>query len=295
MLAGAPDTYAWDPEPTTGPQACVLGHLVLASHCDNGAMGKLDKFFDWLILRQMGRIPGATVAATMLLLYPGVALVLPLGLGWSTSWFVDANLTGAIFAAAVGMGWLILQVRARDRLHLLEWTSDLRLLDAAEFEWLVGEVFRREGWTVDETGSQDAPDGNIDLRLRKGGESRIVQCKRWTSWQVGVDEIRAFAGTLAREQLPMNAGVFVTLSSFTCQARDEALTLALGLVEGPDLVARLEKVRQVEPCPKCAAPMLLARSTQGWWFRCPRYPDCDGKRDLSPDVARAVELLTRQA
>ena len=258
-------------------------------------MAKLDRFLDWLFLEHLAKMPGAIVAVTVLLLYPGVALVLPISLGWSGGWFVDANLAGAIFAACVGLGWLALQVEARDRLHLLEWTSDLRLLNAAEFEWLVGELFRREGWTVDETGSQDAPDGNIDLSLRKGTESRIVQCKRWIAWEVGVDEVRAFAGTLARERLPMNAGVFVTLSSFTGQARDEALTLGLSLVEGPDLVARIEKVRQTEPCPKCDAPMLLDRSTKGWWFRCPRYPECDGKHDLSPDVGRAVELLTRQA
>jgi hypothetical protein len=258
-------------------------------------MAKLDKFLDWLFLERIAKMPGVAVGSIMVVFYPGVALVLPSSLGWSGWWFVAANVMGVSFAGCVGMGWLILQVQARNRSHLLEWTSDLRLLNAAEFEWLVGELFRREGWTVDETGSQDGPDGNIDLRLRKGGESRIVQCKRWTAWQVGVDEVRAFAGTLAREQLPTNAGVFVTLSSFTGQARDEALALSLSLVEGPDLVARIEKVRRTEPCPKCAAPMLVDRSTQGWWFRCPRYPDCKGKRDLSSNVARAVELLTRQA
>jgi hypothetical protein len=258
-------------------------------------MAKLDGFLDRLLMERVATMPGAIVATILLILYPGVALVLPLSLGWSGWWFVDANVVGATFAACVGLGWLVLQVQARDRTHLLEWTSDLRLLSAAEFEWLVGELFRREGWTVEETGSQDGPDGNIDLRLRKGGESRIVQCKRWTSWQVGVTDVRAFVGTLAREKLPTNAGVFVTLSSFTGQARDEALASDLSLIEGPDLVARIEKVRRTEPCPKCTAPMLLDRSTQGWWFRCPRYPDCDGKRNLSPNLARAVELLTLQA
>lgn len=259
-----------------------------------GSVHKLDRFLDWLFPEHVGKMPGAVVAAVVVILYPGIALVLPLCLGWSGWWFVDANLAGAIFAACAGMGWLALQVQARDRAHLLEWTSDLRLLSAAEFEWLVGELLRREGWNVEETGRQDGPDGNIDLRAKRGIESRIVQCKRWTSWQVGVDEVRAFAGTLAREQMPTSAGVYVTLSSFTGQARDEALKLGLSLVEGPDLVARIEKVRRSEPCPKCDSPMLLDRSTQGWWFRCPRYPDCDGKRDLSADVARAVELLTRQ-
>ena len=90
-------------------------------------------------------MPGAVIAAVVVILYPGIALVLPLSLGWSGWWFMDANIAGATFAACVGMGWLVLQVQARDRVHLLEWTSDLRLLSAAEFEWLVGELLRREG------------------------------------------------------------------------------------------------------------------------------------------------------
>jgi hypothetical protein len=47
----------------------------------------------------------------------------------------------------------------------MEWTSDLRSLSAEEFEWLVGEFFRREEWDVRETGRQDGPDGNVDLEL----------------------------------------------------------------------------------------------------------------------------------
>src|SRR5664280_1503639 len=157
-------------------------------------MAKFVEFIESLILEHVVKAPGVLVAATMVVFYPGVALVLPMSLGWTGWWFVDANLTGATIAGFVGLGWLVLQVQARDRAHLLEWSSDLRLLNAAEFEWLVGELFRREGWTVDETGSQEGRDGNIDLRLRKGGVSRLVQCKRWTAWQVGVDDIRAFAG-----------------------------------------------------------------------------------------------------
>ena len=59
----------------------------------------------------------------------------------------------------------------------------------------MGEIFRREGYEV-ETGSQEHPDGNIDLVITKGAKRTVVQCKRWQSWDVGVDEIRKFAGTL---------------------------------------------------------------------------------------------------
>lgn len=67
--------------------------------------------------------------------------------------------------------------------HLVEWTTDIRLLDSTEFEWLVGELYRREGWAVDHVGRSDGPDGNIDLVLTRGRERRIVQCKRVVSSQ----------------------------------------------------------------------------------------------------------------
>ena len=160
------------------------------------------------------------------------------------------------------------QVQARDRRHLVEWTTDLRLLDAAVFEWLVGEVFRRDGWRIEETGRQDGPDGNVDLRITKAGSTSIVQCKRWASYLIGVDAIRVFAGTLMREGLSGSSGIFVTLSDFTEQARAEARRIGLTLIDKYDLYARFETVRGAEPCPTCGAPMLLDRSTRGWWFRC---------------------------
>ena len=164
------------------------------------------------------------------------------------------------------LGWLLVQVEARDRRHLVEWTSNLRLLTAGEFEWLVGEMFRREGWKVCETGRQDESDGNIDLELTRGARRMIVQCKRWQSWLVGVDDIRGFAGTLMREGLPGSSGIFVTMSDFSEQARTEAEATGITLIDRPNLYSRVEKARRVEPCPACQAPMVLGQSARGWWF-----------------------------
>lgn len=248
---------------------------------------------DRLFIRLVTRLRGRVIAAIALFLYAGVGLALPLSLGWSTPWLVDANVTGTVLAGSVILGWFGVQIEAQNRRHLVEWTTDLRRLDAAEFEWLVGEVFRREGWRVEETGRQDGPDGNIDLRLTRDGETRIAQCKRWTSWLVGVEDVRAFGGTLLREGLSGSAGVFVTLSGFTPQAREEAKRTGLALIDNVDLYARVEKVRRAEPCPKCQAPMVLDRSPRGWWFRCVAS-GCTGKRDLGKDPALAVELLTQR-
>jgi hypothetical protein len=208
------------------------------------------------------------------------------------NWLIAANVFGTFAAAGLSLTWFALQVEASHRRHLVEWTTDLRLLDSSEFEWLVGELFRREGWSVTEAGRADGPDGNIDLVLTKGRSSRaIVQCKRWQSWTVGVDDVRAFAGTLMREKLPGEAGVFVTLSQFGEQARAEAERVGMTLIDSRGLYERVERARRPEACAVCGSAMLLDRSAYGWWFRCIR-PRCPGKRDLGGDPARAVDLLT---
>jgi hypothetical protein len=125
-------------------------------------------------------------------------------------------------------------------------------------------------------------------------ERRIVQCKRWQSWPVGVNDVRGFAGTLMREALPGSGGIFVTLSEFTDQARTEADSVRMTLIDGRDLYDRIKTARRSEPCPTCGAPMMLDRSSVGWWLRCV-VPGCRGKRDLSDNAGRAVELLTRAA
>jgi Restriction endonuclease len=255
-------------------------------------MSKSDDLLERVVLGFVTRVPGRVVATVALLFYPGVGVILPLSLYWSVIPFVGANVLGAVYGAVVSMGWLVVQVKARDRRHLLEWTTTLRLLNAEEFEWLVGELFRREGWEVGESGHRDSPDGNIDLHLRRAGEHKIVQCKRWGSWLVGVDEIRGFAGTLLREKLAGSAGIFVTLSDFTEQARSEARIVGMTLVDNRGLNHRMERARRTEPCPVCHAPMVFDRSARGWWLRCVA-PGCSGKRDLGGDPGRAVDFLTR--
>jgi hypothetical protein len=234
---------------------------------------------------------GYAVAALVLFFYAGVGLALPLALGLSALGIVIANFFGTMLAGLAILGWLGAQLEAAHRHHLVEWTTDLRLLTSEEFEWLVGEVFHREGWDVKETGRQDSADGNIDLELTRGGKRMIVQCKRWESWNVPVEEVREFAGTLMREALPASAGIFVTLSNFTRQARGEAEKIGITLIDNRDLHDRIDKVRRPELCPICQKPMVFDRSPYGWWFHC--VAGCPGKRDLGKNAGRAVEFLTQ--
>jgi restriction system protein len=247
---------------------------------------------DRLLLGVVTRVPGWAVVFMCLVFYPGIGLGLPLALNWSIANLIAANFAGVTLAAIIVVGWLLVRVEARDRRHLIEWTTNIRLLNSEEFEWVVGEVFRREGWKVRETGRQDGPDGNIDLELTKGSDRRIVQCKRWQSWEVGIDQVRAFAGTLLREKLAGKQGMYVTLSNFTTQARDEAKKTGITIIDGQGLYARVERSRRTEPCPDCGNAMVLDRSHRGWWLRCVAG-NCSGKRDLGNEPGRAVELLTQ--
>lgn len=247
---------------------------------------RTERLLRWIVMH----VPPRGIALLSGLLYFGVGLALPLGFHMPLLWVVAFNFMGTTFAVVVLLFWFIVQLEARDRRNLLEWTSDLRLLDAREFEFFVGEVLRREGWAVKEHGRQEGPDGNIDLELRRGTERRIVQAKRWQSWLVGVDEVRAFAGTLVREGLPGQAGVFITLSDFTSQAVAEAKTIGIELVDGTDLYARAENVRRPVICDRCHGRMILDRSVHGWWYRC-LTSGCSGKRDLGADPVRALALL----
>jgi restriction system protein len=236
--------------------------------------------------------------------YLTAGLALPLLTGAPVPLLIGCNVAGATLGWAITLAWLSPRVEARIRRQLLEQTTNLRLVSAQEFEWLVGELLRREGWDVEETGRHGQADGNVDLRIRRGDRQLLVQCKRWDSRQLGVDEVRKLAGTLLREGLPGNSGVLVTSSTFTAAAIAEAAKVGIELVDNGALILRLEAVGGGELvqrashtdapylCPICATPMVLDHSPHGWWVHCPRYRDgCQGKHDLDPDPRRALELL----
>lgn len=87
------------------------------------------------------------------------------------SWFALA--AGLIGAA---MSWSGHQQRRR-LLDAQQGLDSIAALGWRHFEQLVGEAFRRQGYTVEETGLGGA-DGGIDLILRKNGRRVLVQCKQ---------------------------------------------------------------------------------------------------------------------
>ena len=194
----------------------------------------------------------------------------------------------------------VTQGRSAETLDSMTWR---------EFEVLVGEAFRLQGWQVVETGGGGA-DGGVDLVLRRDGETHLVQCKQWKAFKVGVQVVRELYGVMATRGAA--GGFVVTSGRFT----DEAVAFASGrnvrLVDGPELfglirqaqAARAGKtsaaraqpaapaatapvpVSTVPGCPVCSKPMVLRLARSGAnagnaFWGCTGYPACKGTRTAS--------------
>lgn len=169
-----------------------------------------------------------------------------------------------------------------------------------QFEQLTGEAFRRQGFTVTETGG-NGPDGGIDLILHKDGEKYLVQCKQWRSLKVGVAVIREFFGVMVAQGAV--GGFVVTSGAFTAEAKAFASGRNIRLVENSELnkwvssfsgsslpsnapVCIEQSVFQsvaAPSCPICNSLMRRrtakrgARSGSEFWG-CMQYPKCRGTR-----------------
>lgn len=101
-----------------------------------------------------------------------------------------------------------------------------------EFELLVGEALRRQGFSVQEAGGA-GPDGGVDLVARKDGEKYLVQCKQWRAMQVGVSVVRELYGVMAAEGAV--GGFVITSGRFTNPAKEFASGRNVQLVDGTRL------------------------------------------------------------
>lgn len=159
-----------------------------------------------------------------------------------------------------------------------------------QFERLVGEGFRQQGFAVTERG-QRGPDGGVDLELRRAGETFLVQCKQWRAQRVGVEIVRELYGVMAAEGA--TGGYVVTSGRFTSEAMAFAEGRNIRLVDGERLMRQFNPARASGPapapapatpaCPVCSKPMLRRTAKRGGsagssFWGCSAYPGCRGTR-----------------
>ncbi len=201
----------------------------------------------------------------------------------------------------LGMCWvaaLISYMDSRRRSQLLDTQTNLNSLSAIdwrEFEMLVGEAFRRQGYNVQETGLGGA-DGGVDLILRKDSAMTLVQCKQWRTKLVDVRVVREMYGLLGHHHA--DAVKIVAIGSYTDAAEQFVQGKPIELIHGSALldmvresqrttaskhkpVKNTEAFSGFEPiCPACGrsmVPRANRRSGKTFWG-CSGYPACRSTR-----------------
>jgi restriction system protein len=178
-----------------------------------------------------------------------------------------------------------------------------------QFEMLIGEIFRRQDYTV-ELSSAMSTDGAIDVTLRRDCEMILVQCKHWKMPRVTERELREFYAAMTASGAPR--GVLVTTGEFTPGAQTFAEGKGIELMDGGALVESLALVakpgenllrvsswldqfvahaRIFDPeCPVCHGTMTIrhSRANGAASWCCRSYPRCPGRREPRLDLLPAV-------
>jgi len=128
--------------------------------------------------------------------------------------------------------------RKRELFERQKNLPDISALKWREFEEVIGEAYKKQGYQVEERGG-NKPDGGIDLILRKRDETVLVQCKHWEAEQVGVKIVRELYGVVAAEGA--TKGIVVTTGYFTRDAEIFAHRKPLLLIRGNELSRLIEE------------------------------------------------------
>lgn len=180
----------------------------------------------------------------------------------------------------------------------------IRDLSWREFEVMVGEAFRLQGYAVQETAA--GADGGVDLELRMDGHLHLVQCKHWKTNAVGVKVIRELFGVM--NSRGADAGYVITSGYFTNEAKEFAKKNRVDLIDGELLAELFRGLRRPVPvdviadndrpsetvsvsdrprtadqrCPRCG-DIMTPRFRKGGgnvFLGCTRFPSCRGTRQL---------------
>lgn len=216
---------------------------------------------------------------------PSIEFQRPIGKAIAMAFPTLAPIVGALFLVGAVLS-AFNTLRKRRLFDRQDGVQTLRAASWREFEELVGEAYRRQGYRVTETGGRGT-DGGVDLVLKRGGETLLVQCKHWKMDKVGVKVIRELYGVVAAEGA--TGGIVISSGSFTQEARDFVSGKAIELLDGAELLRLVGEVQgaprpgvktlEENPCPLCGAAMVLRTVKKGpnageQFWGCSSYPKC---------------------
>ena len=117
----------------------------------------------------------------------------------------------------------------------------VREMRRANFDLLVAEGFRVQGFSVTEVGRTDAPE-QPDLALAKGGKKFCVQSRHWQDIVIGAAAVQELERVIALRWA--DGGFLVTAGGVIADAAALASARNIQLIHGPKLLAMLEKAKE---------------------------------------------------
>jgi restriction system protein len=205
-----------------------------------------------------------------------------------------ASLARWVITPALLVGAFVSWRKGRHRFELISAaTVDptvIERLSWQDFERLIGQAYREQGYSITELGGQ-GPDGGVDLILVREGRETLVQCKQWRENRVGVRTIRELHGIMAQRHA--SAGIVVTLGGYTAEAKAFAEKCGILLLDRKALTALLRNVASLNSdlqptlhspttaraCPRCGSTLIRRTARRGpntgrAFLGCSRYPAC---------------------
>lgn len=128
------------------------------------------------------------------------------------------------------MTWGLKRVstRRRDAVASVAWDR---------MEALLARYYRRKGYEVEHCGTggrRSRFDGGVDLRLRRGAEVILVQCKHWNAYKVPHNEVHQLIGIMVNEQA--TGAILASSGEFTKAAIEAAARNGrVQLIDGDEL------------------------------------------------------------
>lgn len=170
------------------------------------------------------------------------------------------------------------------------WTLQLiQEIEWKRFEELSTAYYHEKGIKAEATSL--GADGGIDIKLYQddsGNPTSLVQCKAWTSRQVGVKEIREFLGVMTHQKIAK--GFYMTSGDYSVDAKGTATANKITLINGEMLLAMIKRLPEVSQqkllalaaegdyttptCASCGVKMVKRSGKRGEFWGCKNYPRC---------------------
>jgi len=117
------------------------------------------------------------------------------------------------------------------------YTDELAGISWAAFERLFAEHYRQLGYRVEHSGtgaSHARYDGGIDIKLYRGDEYIVVQCKHWNALQVMHNYVHELIGVMHTQHA--TGAILITSGEFSTAALEAAAQCpAIALIDGAEV------------------------------------------------------------